>query len=288
MPRTRLASHFAAVGTERYDAWRVAFKAFLAHPIGGLGQDNFADYYVLHRRTSVDLLWTHSLEMRLLAHTGLVGTLAFAIFFVAALAAATRTRRGGNPLGRAVAGTALLPLVVWFIHGSLDWFWEIPALSGPALGFLALAGSATAEARAEAGALALGSRARRVAVGVLGGLALLAAVVVLAFPYLSVREVSIGNDLSATNPTAALSRVQPGGEAQPAQLRPGTIRRGHRAARRSLPGGRAPLRAGDRPGTRRLVSVAGRRTRRFRARRASGRQARLTRWRPRSTHSSRP
>ena len=30
-----------------------------------------------------------------------------------------------------------MPLVVWLIHGSIDWFWEMPALSGPALGGLA-------------------------------------------------------------------------------------------------------------------------------------------------------
>ena len=215
------ASHFAAVGTQRYDGWRVAWKAFLANPIGGLGQDNFGDYYVLHRRTTVDLLWTHSLELRLLAHTGLVGTLAFLVFFVAALVAAIRTRRGKDALGCAVAGTALLPLVVWFIHGSLDWFWEIPALSGPALGFLAMAGSATAPGRSEPGALARGSPARRVAVGVIGGVALLAAVVVLAFPYLSVREVSIGNDLGAANPTAALSALDRAAKLNPLNADPG-------------------------------------------------------------------
>lgn len=227
------ASHFAAVGTERYDAWRVAFKAFLAHPIGGLGQDNFADYYILHRRTTVDLLWTHSLGLRMLAHTGLVGTLAFAVFLVGALVAAIRTRRANNPLGRAVAGTALLPLIVWLIHGSLDWFWEIPALSGPALGFLALAGSATAEARVESSALARGSVARRVALAVLGGITLVAAVVVLAFPYLSVREVSIGNDLSVSNPSAALAAFHRAAKLNPLNADPGRL------------GGATALRAGD-------------------------------------------
>ena len=33
----------------------------------------------------------------------------------------------------------MLPLVVWLIYGSVDWFWEMPALSGPALGFLGVA-----------------------------------------------------------------------------------------------------------------------------------------------------
>ena len=45
------ARHFTDVGSGRYDFWRVALDAFVAHPIGGLGQDNFADYYVRRRRT---------------------------------------------------------------------------------------------------------------------------------------------------------------------------------------------------------------------------------------------
>lgn len=36
---------------------------------------------------------------------------------------------------------ALLPATIWIAHGSVDWLWEYPALSGPAL---ALAGGATA------------------------------------------------------------------------------------------------------------------------------------------------
>ena len=136
-------SHFGDVGSGRYDFWRVALDALRAHPVGGLGQDNFADYYVSRRRTSEEPAWTHSLEMRLLAHTGLVGFLLFVGFIVAALAAALRVRRRGDPLSAAVAGVAVLPLIDWLVHGSVDWFWEIPALAGPALGFVGMAAALT-------------------------------------------------------------------------------------------------------------------------------------------------
>ena len=135
------ATHFAAVGSGRYDFWRVALDAFLAHPVGGLGQDNFADYYILHRHTGEDPAWTHSLEFRLLAHTGAVGFVLFAVFVIAALTAAIQARRHGRGLAAAVTGAAMLPFIVWLIHGSVDWFWEVPALSGPALGFLAMSGT---------------------------------------------------------------------------------------------------------------------------------------------------
>ena len=134
------ASHFTDVGSGRYDFWRVALDAFEHHPIGGLGQDNFGDYYLTKGRTGEEPSWTHSLELRLLAHTGIVGFLLFGGFLVAAIMAAARTRRYGDSETRLLCGALLMPLVVWLIHGSLDWFWEVPALSGPALGFLGAAG----------------------------------------------------------------------------------------------------------------------------------------------------
>src|SRR6185312_10738708 len=137
-PRADSSSHFTVVGSGRYDFWRVALDAFVAHPIGGLGQDNFHNYYVPRRRTGEEPSWTHSIELRLLAHTGLVGTALFAVFLIAAVAAALRARLRSWP-GAAVAAAALLPFVVWLIYGSVDWFWEVPALSGPALGFLGMA-----------------------------------------------------------------------------------------------------------------------------------------------------
>jgi hypothetical protein len=219
-------SHFGDVGSGRYDFWRVSLDALLAQPLGGLGQDNFAPYYDRHGRTGQEPSWTHSLEMRLLAHTGLVGFALFAGFLVAATALALRGRRRGEPLVRGVAGLALLPLVVWLVHGSIDWFWEIPALSGPALGFLGMAGGLGA---ATESAVPAPPRVRA-AIGVprpvklgLAALALLAAIVVLAFPYLSVREVSLASDIRASDPAAALTDLSRAAKLNPLSPEPGRI-----------------------------------------------------------------
>ncbi|MCU1244907.1 MAG: hypothetical protein JWN02_817 [Acidobacteria bacterium] len=216
------ASHFADIGSGRYDAWRVSIKAVLAHPLGGLGQDNFADYYIRHRKTGLELQWTHSLEMRLLAHTGFAGTILFGVFIAGALAAALTGRRRASALSAAVGGAGLLPLVVWLIHGSVDWFWEIPALGAPALGFLAMAGGISAPhiqvaprvlRRAPAQALRMAG----------AGLALVLAVAVLGFPYLSVREVSLANDLRRTNPIQALADLHTAAALNPLNADPGRI-----------------------------------------------------------------
>jgi hypothetical protein len=234
-PETSTGSHFTDVGSSRYDFWRVALDAFVAHPIGGLGQDNFADYYVPRRHTADEPAWTHSLELRLLTHTGIVGFLLFAVFLVGALAAAGRARRRPG-LEAAVASTALLPLVVWLIHGSIDWFWEMPALSGPALGFLGVVcalgsrpdrGDAPVahgtEDPAERGRARPIAPARRALVTGLGAAALVAAVVVLAFPYLSVREVSEASDIRASDPTGALNDLRVAAELNPLDANPGRV-----------------------------------------------------------------
>jgi hypothetical protein len=219
------ASNFATVGSGRYDFWRVSLDAALAHPVGGLGQDNFADYYVTRRRTDEEPAWTHSLEMRLLAHTGFVGFALFTAFLVTGLLAASVARRRGSPLASAVAGAAVLPLVVWVIHGSVDWFWEFPALSGPALGFLAVAmalGSKDRIARPRP-LVPFADRIPRGAGVVVGGLALIVLVVVLAFPYLSVREVSIASDLRQRNPRTALHDLATAASLNPLSAVPGRL-----------------------------------------------------------------
>ena len=239
---TSTGSHFTDVGSGRYDFWRVALDAFLAHPIGGLGQDNFDDYYVPRRHTGEEPSYTHSLELRLLAHTGIVGFALFAVFLVAAIAAAMPARRRSG-LEVFVAGAALLPLVVWVIHGSLDWFWEIPALSGPALGFLAMAGALGAAASqatepadgapgltgangapGPTGANVPRRRSSgRAVTAVVGVLAVVAAVVVLGFPYLSVREVSVASNMRGTDPAKALSDLRIAADLNPLSPDPGRI-----------------------------------------------------------------
>lgn len=219
-------SHFTDVGSGRYDFWRVALDAFAAHPIGGLGQDNFAEYYVPRRRTGEEPAWTHSLWLRLLAHTGVVGFLLFAVFLVAAVLAALPARRRGG-LGAGVAGAALLPLVVWLVYGSVDWFWEMPALSGPALGFLgmagALAGTGGGEREIAVSPIRARPPGRRALAGAASIAALLAVTVVLAFPYLSVRETSIASDIQGTHPVKALSHLQTAADLNPLSAIPGRL-----------------------------------------------------------------
>jgi hypothetical protein len=235
-------SHFATVGSGRYDVWRVSLDALAHYPIGGLGQDNFTDYYITRRHTDEEPKWTHSIEMRLLAMNGLVGFALFGMFLVAAVLAAVRVRNGvrnsggddsgstesgseqsrTTELGAAMAGIAMLPLVVWLIHGSVDWFWEMPALTGPALGFLGAA-IALAPAPTESSVQRRVRAAPGWIKGVAGALALIAAVVVLGFPYLAVREFSTASNLRSRNPNAALRDLKTAAKLNPLNPQPGLL-----------------------------------------------------------------
>jgi hypothetical protein len=221
---TYSGSHFANVGSGRFDFWRVALHGFEAHPVGGLGQDNFGDYYLLHRRTSEEPTSPHSLELRLLSETGVVGFLLFAGVIVFAGVAARRSRRGGTDLARALSAAAIMPVIVWLVHGSVDWFWEMPALSGPALGFLAMAG-ADVEPRPVTGPAVWHSprRAPRLALGAVAVSAALAAVVVLGLSYLSVQEVSIATNIQNSDPTRALADLRTAGKLNPLDSSPGLV-----------------------------------------------------------------
>jgi len=193
------SSRFALAGSNRPDFWRVSIDAWAQRPLTGLGQDNWGAYYLLERRSGEQPRWTHSVELRLLAHTGLVGLALFAGFVVLAAVAALRGRRRLEPATAAAGAIALLPGLVWLVHGSVDWFWEVPALAGPAFALLGLA-------------TALGAGERRVVVPrvLVGALAvaLAAAAVAVSASYLSDRERRAASESWRADPAAALDRLR--------------------------------------------------------------------------------
>jgi hypothetical protein len=190
------SSRFTTLGSQRVDFWRVGLNEFGHHPLLGVGQDNFAAGYLRERHTDQEPRWTHSIELRLLTHTGLIGALLFALFLVAVLLAARMGPR--KPHAERVSGAiALLPLAVWLVHGSVDWLWEFPALSVSALAFAGAAtslGSVSSVKRdLESGAPTAPThhRPRLLRVGAVMGGALLSigALTALAVPYVAARHV---------------------------------------------------------------------------------------------------
>lgn len=204
---SKSASTSTGLGSGRYDFWRVAVQAWRAHPLVGLGQDNFIEFYAERRRTQEEPRWVHSLPLRLLAHTGLVGAILFAAFLGAAghgIAGAWRAAR--EPQARAVIGAACVPAVIWLAHGTVDWLWEVPALSLAALALAAAALALHTPHRPSPGAPARSRRAQRlVAAGAIA--AALVVAVVLGPAFLSDREVALASRLAWDDPAGAYARL---------------------------------------------------------------------------------
>ncbi len=191
----------------RYDLWRVAMGEFADRPLEGTGVDNFAVDYVRERRNGEEPLYPHSLVLRLLSQTGVVGLLLCTGFVVAALAAVRRRRELGEAYGRALAVAAVVPFGYWLLHGSVDWFWEFPALTAPALACLGL-GAALAAGPPGASPSTRRGGARRVAlVGGLAAFTILAAAS-YALPWLAARDLEQAARSWSTDRTVAYSRLE--------------------------------------------------------------------------------
>jgi hypothetical protein len=136
------ANHFSSgLGSNRYDFWRVAAHEFRRHPANGVGVDNFAIDYVRERRSDEEPLYPHSLELRVVAQTGVIGALLLGAFLVLSTLAGLSGRRLGNSDASAAAALALMPFFDWLLHGSADWFWEFPPLGLLGIGGVAVAGA---------------------------------------------------------------------------------------------------------------------------------------------------
>lgn len=197
-------------GSYRYDYWVVAWDSFEESPLIGIGADNFGREYLLHGESGQTPAYPHSVEMRTLSQTGLVGVLLLLGGIVAALVASARPIRRLDGIAPVVAGAGVVVFAYFIAHGSLDWFWEFPALGAPAF---ALLGMATAISnRSDSGNQA--SAARRAAIG--GAIVLsLALAASLTLPWLAERELRSAREQAGEDPAAALAKLDRAAELNP-------------------------------------------------------------------------
>lgn len=197
----------SGLGSNRWDFYRVALNEFVAHPLVGIGADNFQAQYLVHGHSSETPRYPHSVELRALTDTGTLGALIAvgglaAALFAGARASRRRSRGELDPLAAPVAVAALAGFAYWLVHGSFDWFWEFAGLGGAAFALLGLACSLSprpvapvastattaspAQPGAGAGARALTAKRLGIAAAVIVALA---ACLSLGAPWLSELEV---------------------------------------------------------------------------------------------------
>jgi O-antigen ligase len=189
------STHFSSDlgGGARYDMWRVAWGEFRAHPVLGVGVDNFAVDYLRERKSDEEPSYPHSALLRLVSQTGIIGAILFGSFVAIVgwrlLRASRRTFAPILPI--AVAG-----FTYWLAHGSVDWLWEIPAVTIPALLMVGSALAMSPDASEDP--------PRRLPLGrLLVGAACLAGGAALALPWLAIRQETVALHVWRTQPSAA-------------------------------------------------------------------------------------
>jgi uncharacterized membrane protein YhaH (DUF805 family) len=135
-PATTQTRLFSGAGN-RYDYWRIAWHAFTANPLIGVGAGNYAESYYRQRQTQEAIENPHSLELQTLSELGLIGAillaLALALGGVALGALRTRAVARSSPSARTMMVAALGATIAWLIDTSGDWMHLLPGVTGVAI-----------------------------------------------------------------------------------------------------------------------------------------------------------
>ncbi len=136
--------------SNRWAWWQEALGAWSDRPVAGHGAGSFPLVHKRYRTDTVPVLQPHSVPLQFVSETGLLGAaLALGGLGVLLLAGLARIRE--LPAGgRAGLGAALLAMgVAWVAHGLVDWDWDIPAVTVPALAALGILVARTAARKDE-------------------------------------------------------------------------------------------------------------------------------------------
>jgi O-antigen ligase len=123
------ATRLYSAKSNRHAYWRTGIDAFADHPLNGLGAGGFRVEWLKKRTIDESVLDVHSLELEMASDLGLVGLLAF-LLFAGGVAWAGRLAMRRRP---ALAAGSVAALSAWFLHASIDWDWQLPAVTLPAV-----------------------------------------------------------------------------------------------------------------------------------------------------------
>jgi hypothetical protein len=126
-------ARFASAESNRYAYWHVALKAFVAHPLAGVGSGGFRVEWRRERKVADPARDAHSLYLETAAELGLVGLLLLGAAIAAVALSAVQARRRDA----AASAGLLAALILWAVHAGIDWDWEMPALTLVALALAA-------------------------------------------------------------------------------------------------------------------------------------------------------
>jgi O-Antigen ligase len=126
---TATPSRLTSVDSRRYDFWRIGLDAFVEHPLRGVGAGGFRVEWLRERPIEVAVRDVHSLELGIATELGIPGLLGLVLMLAGVGLAGHHSLRVGQPLAAGCAAAS----TVWLLHASIDWDWEVPAVTLPAI-----------------------------------------------------------------------------------------------------------------------------------------------------------
>jgi len=125
----RGVDRLTSVESRRYDYWRVGLDAYAEEPLRGIGAGGFRVVWLRDRPVREGALEIHSLPLEMLVELGLPGVLGLVLMVGGVALAGGRAleRRPELAAGPCAVGT------VWLLHASIDWDWQLPAVTLPAI-----------------------------------------------------------------------------------------------------------------------------------------------------------
>ena len=121
----------------RWVWWKEAAGAWTDKPVGGWGAGSFPVTHLLYRQVELDVQQPHNVPLQFLAETGIIGA-ALGMGALGFLLFAAFARVRGMPDGRErdIAVALFAGAVAWLVHGVVDFDWDIPGVTIPALVFM--------------------------------------------------------------------------------------------------------------------------------------------------------
>ncbi|MGH2841578.1 MAG: O-antigen ligase family protein, partial [Solirubrobacteraceae bacterium] len=121
----------------RWVWWEEAAGAWSERPLHGWGAGSFPVTHKLFRQEELGVVQPHNMPLQFLAETGLIGALlVLGGLGVLLFTALDRVRAMGPGRQRDIAVALFAGAVAWLVHSFVDWDWDIPGVTLPALLFI--------------------------------------------------------------------------------------------------------------------------------------------------------
>lgn len=133
----------------RIPQWDASIEAFKDEPLHGTGAGTYALSWQRTRPYAYDVDDGHSLYAEVLGELGLAGLALLVLALGTLLTGVLRRLRGPD---RQTAAAVAVVFVVWAVHAGIDWDWEMPVTTLPALVLAAAMTGRTATSRARGAA----------------------------------------------------------------------------------------------------------------------------------------